>query len=89
MVFAAVPQEHDLHKEGQDLRHHTMTLLRHAHDHSNSQTWFRLPVYPKLGLKSLGYTKKSKPLVVTRVLKPGEEIEEAVAVVVGVVVAQW
>ena len=60
-MLAAVPHEHDIETEGQDLHHHTMTLLRHAHDQSNSHIWFRLPVYPKLVLKSLGYTKSRDP----------------------------
>ena len=53
------------------------------------QMRFRFLVYPKLLGRRLGVHQKSKPLVVTKVLKPGEEIEEAVAVVVVVVVAQW
>ena len=44
---------------------------------------------PQAHVEELGVHQKSKPLVVTRVLKPGEEIEEAVAVVVVLVVAQW
>ena len=44
---------------------------------------------PQARVEELGVHRKSKPLVVTKVLKPGEEIVEAVAVLVGVVVAQW